>query len=107
MHPSPQYFEKKCCRMRAKVRTELKKGVIMEFFSEIVVFLVTKGSYTTFNTVKIRKIRKTWSMTKKKVIRHSRRENGNIFRKKSNSEILVRENFFCAPKLGARSLPLA
>ena len=37
---------------------EVKKGVIKEFFSEIVVFLVKKGSYTTFNTVKIRKIRK-------------------------------------------------
>ena len=46
-----------------------KIDVIKEFFSEIgpmVLFLVKKGSYTTFNTVKIRKIRKTWSMTKKK-----------------------------------------
>jgi len=34
----------------------VKKSVIKEFFSEIVVFLVKKGSYTTFNTVKIRKI---------------------------------------------------
>src|SRR6218665_959946 len=59
--------------MRANVLS--KKGVIKEFFSEIVVFLVRKGSYrgsTTFNIVKIRKIwekkgkiRKTWSMTKK------------------------------------------
>jgi len=30
--------------MRAKVRTEQKKGVIKEFFSEIVVFLVRKVS---------------------------------------------------------------
>jgi len=38
--------------MRAKVRTEYKKGVMKEFFSEIVVVLVRKGSYTTFNIVK-------------------------------------------------------
>src|SRR6218665_2658544 len=69
------------------------KGI---FFSEIVVFLVRKGSYTTFNIVKIReiwekkgKIRKTWSMTKKR-----------------SSEILVREKIFRPPKLGARSPPL-
>src|SRR6218665_1601205 len=49
------------------------KGVIKEFFSEMVVFLVRKGSYTTLNTVKIReiwekkgKIRKTRSMTKRR-----------------------------------------
>ena len=48
----------------------VKKGVIKKFFSEIVVFLVRKGSYTTFNIVKKGKIwekkgkiRKTWSMT--------------------------------------------
>jgi len=34
----------------------VKKAVIKEFFSEIVVFLVRKGSYTTFNIVKIQKI---------------------------------------------------
>jgi len=28
---------------------KFKKGVIMEIFSEIVVFVVRKGSYTTFN----------------------------------------------------------
>jgi len=41
--------------MRAKESTNrvLKKGVIKEFFSEIVVFLVSKGSYTTLNIVKI------------------------------------------------------
>src|SRR6218665_1505432 len=39
----------------------------MKFFSKIVVFLVKKGSYTTFNTVKKHKIRKTWSMTKKRL----------------------------------------
>ena len=46
------------------------KGVIKEFFSEIVAFLVKKvlavSLYTTFNTVKIRKIRITWSMTIKR-----------------------------------------
>jgi len=58
--------------MRAKVLTEYKKGIVKELFSEIVVFLVKKGSYMTFNTVKIRriwekkgKIRRTWWMTKK------------------------------------------
>ena len=30
----------------------VKRGVIKEFFSEIVVVLVRKGSYTTFNIVK-------------------------------------------------------
>jgi len=30
----------------------VKKGVIKEFFSEIVIFLVRKGLYTTFNIVK-------------------------------------------------------
>src|SRR6218665_2253987 len=30
----------------------VKKGVIKEFFSEIVVVLVRKGSYTTYNIVK-------------------------------------------------------
>src|SRR6218665_2393628 len=71
--------------MRAKVLTEYKKGVVKELFSEIVVFLVKKGSYMTFNTVKIRriwekkgKIRRTWWMTKK-VIRIFGRENGNFF----------------------------
>ena len=34
----------------------VRKRCIKEFFSEIVVFLVRKGSYTTFNIVKIRKI---------------------------------------------------
>src|SRR6218665_3704588 len=85
--------------------SRVKKGVINEFFSEIVVFLVKKGSYTTSNKVKIRKIRKTWSMTKKKVIRNFGRENGNFFGKnviqKSGSA-----KKFPSPKLGARSPPL-
>ena len=34
----------------------VKKGLTKEFFSEIVGFFVKKGSYTTFNTVKKRKI---------------------------------------------------
>ena len=67
-----------------------KKRVIKEFFSEIVVFLVEKGSYMTFNTVKIwriwkkkSKIIKTWSTTKKKVIRIFGCENGNFSEKTS------------------------
>jgi len=50
-----------------------KKSVVKEFFFEVVVFLVKKGSYTTFKRVKIwriwkkkGKIRNTWSMTKKR-----------------------------------------
>ena len=49
----------------------VKKGVVKEFFSEIVPFLVKKWSYTTFNRVKKGKIRKTWSMTKKEKERSS------------------------------------
>ena len=57
----------------ARKYEEIKKCVIKEFFSEIVVVLARKGSYTTFNIVKDTenpgtkkgKIRKTWSMTKK------------------------------------------
>jgi len=36
----------------ARKYEQSKEGVIKEFFSEIVVFLARKGSYTTFNTVK-------------------------------------------------------
>jgi len=46
-------------------------------------------------------------MTKKQVIRIFWRENGNFFPKKRHSEILVREQFFRPPKLGARYPPLA
>ena len=65
----------------------VKKGVIKKFFSEIVVFLVKKGSYTTFNTAKIRKIWKKKGKIRKpgrwlkKVIRNFGRENGNILGK--------------------------
>src|SRR6218665_773503 len=44
----------------------VKKGLIKEFFSEIVVFLSKKESYMTFYRSKQRKIRKTRSMTKKR-----------------------------------------
>src|SRR6218665_3050803 len=67
------------------------------------VFLVRKGSCTTSNKVKIRKIRekrgkirKSWSMTKKR---------SSDFLAAKNV-ILVRENFFRPPKLGARFPPL-
>src|SRR6218665_3129101 len=65
MHPPPHILRSSVVGCARKYE-QSKKGVINEFFSEIVVFLVKKGSYTTFNTVKIRKIRKTWSMTKKR-----------------------------------------
>src|SRR6218665_386482 len=81
------------------------------------VFLVRKGSYTTFNIVKTQKmwekkgkIRKTWSMTKKKVIRDFCRENANFkfFRKKTSFRNLGRRKIliFSSPKLGAWSPPL-
>ena len=41
------------CESKNRVK---KTGVINEFFSETVVFLVKKGSYTSFNTVEKRKI---------------------------------------------------
>ena len=72
MHWFPQYFEKKCCGMGAKARTEQKIGVVKEFFSEIVLFLVKKGSYTTIlhskdteNLKRDSKNEKTLSLTKK------------------------------------------
>ena len=61
----------------ARKYEQSKKDVIKKLFSEIVVFLVKKLSYTTFDTVKIwkiwekiGKIRKTWSMTKKTSFRN-------------------------------------
>jgi len=41
---------------RARKHEQSKKNRCQGIFSEIVVFLVRKGSYTTFYTVKIRKI---------------------------------------------------
>ena len=71
MHPSPNILRSSVVGCARKYE-QSKKGVIKEFFSEIVVFLVRNGSYTTFNIVKIRKIWeknwkiwKIWSMTKK------------------------------------------
>src|SRR6218665_1189682 len=67
------------------------------------VFLVRKWSYTTFNIVGLNirkmwekkgKIRRTRSMTKKKVIR-------NFY-----PEIGPRKNFLVPPKFGARSPPM-
>src|SRR6218665_2361900 len=40
----------------ARKHEQSKKVVVKKFSSEIVVFLVKKGSYTTFDTVKIRRI---------------------------------------------------
>jgi len=71
MHPSPNILRSSVVGCAGKYE-QSKKGVIKEFFSEIVAFLVRKGSYTTFNIVKKGKIwekkgkiRKTWAMTKK------------------------------------------
>ena len=71
-------------------------------------FLVRKWSYTTFNIVNIRKmwekkgkIRRTKSMTKKKVIRNFYPENGHF------PEIGPWKFFWVPPKFGARSPPMA
>src|SRR6218665_548996 len=47
---------------------------------------------------KIGKIRKSWSMTKKKVIRHFGRENGNSFLKKTAFRNLARRNVLLVPQ---------
>src|SRR6218665_3297035 len=79
--------------MSAKVRIELKKGVLKKFFSETVVVLVRKGSYTTLNDI----VKVTENLGTKRenpknlVIRNFGRENGNFFLKKPHPEILVRE----------------
>src|SRR6218665_3298443 len=77
MHPPPNILRSSVVGCARKCE-QSKKGVIKEFsfLKYIVVFLVRKGSYTTFNIVKIGlriiawekkgKIRKTWSMTKKR-----------------------------------------
>jgi len=54
MHWSPQYLE--VLSDTSESTNRVKNGLIKEFFSEIVVFRVKKESYTTFNTVKKRKI---------------------------------------------------
>ena len=84
----------------------VKTGVIEEFFSEIVLFLVKKGSYTTFNAVKIWKIRKTWSMTKQRSseILGVKTE---IFSEKNVVQKSWSGKKFSVPKLGARSPPMS
>src|SRR6218665_2035935 len=83
--PVCRMTKKNCCYQNGK------KGV----------FLARKGLCTISNKGKIRKIRekrgkirKTWSMTEKKV-RIFGRENGNFFRK---NVIWVREKFFRPPQ---------
>ena len=97
-----------------------EKVLSRNFFSEIVVFLVKKGLhrptifnivkkglYTIFNTVNTRKIRKTWSMTKRRSSEILGPWKWQFFlKKRRHSEILVREKMFRPPKLGARSPPL-
>jgi len=72
MHPPPNILRSSVVGCARKYE-ESKKGVIKEFFSEIVVFSSEKRviyDNTTFNIVKILKIwekkgkiRRTWSMT--------------------------------------------
>jgi len=83
---------------------KVKKGVVKELFSEIVVFLAKKGSYTTFKTVKIRriwkkkgKIRKTWSMTKKRSSEFLGVKTGNSFEKSVFQKSWSAKNFSVPP----------
>ena len=103
MHPSPNILISSVVGCARKHEQSFKKGVIKKFFSEIAVFLVKKGSYTTFQTVKIWKIRKTWSMTKKRSSEILGVKIEIFLRKKV---VLIREKFFGPPKLVARSPPL-
>ena len=87
----------------------VKKGVINEFFSEIVVVLVRKGSYTTSNIVKDTENQVKERENPKNLVNEKRSSEilavkMEIFPKKS--EILVHEKCFRPPKLGARSPPL-
>src|SRR6218665_396808 len=97
----------------ARKNEQSKNGVIKEFFSEIVVVHVRKGSYTTLNIVKDmenpgkgREILKTWSMTKKG---HQKFWPGKctFFSEKNviQKSWSPKKNFR-PPKLGARSPPL-
>src|SRR6218665_1286514 len=89
--------------------------VIKEFFSEIVVVLVRKGSYTTLNIVKDmenlveeRENPKNLVNDQKKVIRNFGRENENFSPKRTSfRNIGLRKIFPSPPKLGARSPPLS
>src|SRR6218665_3876347 len=76
-----------------KLEQSKKIGVVKEFLSEIVLFLVKKGSYTTFYTEKIRK----------KVVRIFGLENRNFFPKKTSFGKFGPRKNFPSPKLGARS----
>ena len=75
----------------------VKKGVV---FSEIVLFVVKKGSYTTFYTVKLRriwkkgvKIRKTWSTAKKRSSEFLGVKMEIFFRKKVIQKFWSMKNF--------------
>ena len=77
------------------------------------VFLVRKGSYTTFNTVKIRKIpekrgkiENTRSMTKKRSSEIFTLKMDIFPEKNVIQKSWAATNFFASPKFGARSPPL-
>src|SRR6218665_648534 len=86
--------------MSAKVRIELKKGVLKKFFSETVVVLVRKGSYTTLNDI----VKVTENLGTKRenpknlVIRNFGRENGHFFLKKTSSRNLGPRKKFPSPQ---------
>jgi len=56
MHPSTPIFLEVVLSDARESTNRVKNGVIKELFSEIGVFLVKKGSYMIFHTVKIWKI---------------------------------------------------
>src|SRR6218665_2879927 len=92
MHPSPppnilRSSVVGCARKYEQSKKRCHKGIL---FSEIVVFLVRKGLYTTFNIVKYGKSGKRNGKSEKpgrclkKVIRNFGREKWNFFQKKTS-----------------------
>jgi len=53
MDSSPPIFGEAVLPDARESTNRVEKGVVKEFSSEIALFLVKKGSYTTFNRVKI------------------------------------------------------
>ena len=79
----------------------VKKGVDKELFSEIVLFLVKKGSYTTFNTVGPKD---TENLEKEREKQNKRSSEFlgvkmEIFFEKTSFRNLGPRNFFPSPKL--------
>ena len=81
----------------ARKHEQSNKDVVKELFSEIGVFLVKKGSNTTLQAAKIwkiGKIRKSWSMTKKRSSEILAVKMENLFLK----NVIGLRNFFPSPQ---------